>query len=221
MMTFIQIPDYHLTVLMIFLKRGYMQVKIDFSPVEKELRACQRCFDRMNASSSYEEYEENWCDFLNRLEKSFEKLRRACAPAMGKFSSLISKENTMMGTDPLLQYLKQARNADTHSIQDIAKRIPAMYGIDFDYSQGGRSVFIKNMTIVGGTVTRYEGTHPLKMVFTPESIEVKEVENRKKVYHPPTSHLGKPLNTRHPAELARLGLDFYQKLLDKVKAGLA
>lgn len=174
----------------------------------------------MIGSKSYEEYEENWCDFLNRLEKTFEKLLRACAPAMGKFTSLISKENTQRGSDPLLQYLKQARNADTHSIQDIATRVPASSSIGFDYSQGGRRVFVKSMNIVNGMVTHYEGSHPLVLTFTPESIEVKEVENQKKIYGPPDSHLGKPINTRHPTELAKLGLEFYQALFDKVKAVL-
>lgn len=195
-----------------------MQVKMDFTPAEKELRASKRCLERMISAASYEEYEESWSDFLNRLEKIFEKLDKACFPVKSKLISLISKENMLRSSDPLLQYLKQARNADTHTIQDIAQRVPASYGIGFNMRHGGKTAYIDSLKIVNGTITEYRGSHPLVVSFTPETVEVKEVVNRKIRYSPPASHLGKPLQTRHPTDLAKLGLAFYEQLLEKVKA---
>jgi len=195
-----------------------MHIRMDFKPAEKELRASKRCFERMQSARSYEEYEESWCDFLNHLEKIFEKLNRACAPVKGKFSSLISRENMLRSTDPLLQYLKQARNADTHSIQDIAQHIPARYGVGFNLRQGETSAYIEKMRFENGALMEYKGSHPLILTFTPETVVVKEVENQKRRYPPPKTHLGKQLNTLHPTELAKLGIDFYQKLFEKVVA---
>ncbi|MEE9684018.1 hypothetical protein V4841_08365 [Lelliottia amnigena] len=195
-----------------------MQVKMDFTPAEKELRACKRCLDRMISAESYEEYEESWSDFLNRLEKIFEKLDKACFPIRSKFISLISKENMLRGSDPLLQYLKQARNADTHTIQEIAQRVPGSYAVGFDTTHDGKGTYIESLKIVNGSVTEYKGSHPLVVTFTPESVEVKEVVNRQQRYAPPATHLGKPLDTLHPTDLAKLGIEFYQQLFDKVKA---
>lgn len=172
----------------------------------------------MVSAESYEEYEESWSDFLNRLEKIFEKLDKACFPIRSKFISLISRENMLRGSDPLLQYLKQARNADTHTIQEIAQRVPGSYAVGFDMTQGGEGTYIESLKIVNGSVTEYKGSHPLVITFTPESVEVKEVVNRQQRYAPPTTHLGKPLDTRHPTELAKLGIEFYQQLFDKVQS---
>lgn len=52
------------------LERFLMQFHMDFNPAQKELNASKRCFERMVSAKNYEEYEEAWCDFLNRLEKS-------------------------------------------------------------------------------------------------------------------------------------------------------
>lgn len=85
-------------------------------------------------------------------------------------------------------------------------------------TQGGEGTYIESLKIVNGSVTEYKGSHPLVITFTPESVEVKEVVNRQQRYAPPTTHLGKPLDTRHPTELAKLGIEFYQQLFDKVQS---
>ncbi len=84
-----------------------MQFHMDFIPAQKELNASKRCFERMVSAKNYEEYEEAWCDFLNRLEKIFEKLQRACNPHKEKFNTLLSKENALRSSDPLLRYLNK------------------------------------------------------------------------------------------------------------------
>lgn len=198
------------------LERFIMQLQMDFTPAQKELNACKRCFERMLSAKNYEEYEEAWCDFLNRLEKVFEKLQRACYPHKEKFNSLLSKENALRNSDPLLQYLKQARNADTHSIQDVAKRVPGSFQLGFDVQKAGESVHIETLVMRGTDIREYRGSHPLIVTFTSETVEVKEVINRNVHYPPPLSHLSQPLITRHPTELARLGIDFYEVLFDKV-----
>lgn len=194
-----------------------MKIHIDFKPVEKELASCKRCFDRMKASSNFSDYEDAWCDFLNRLEKVFEKLNRICAPQQGKFSSLICKENLLRRTDPLLKYLKQARNADTHSIQETTELTPASYGLGSELCADESGLYIEKFVMEEDKVTEYKGSAPLLLHYSPEKIEVKQVMNQGQVYSPPTSHLGKKLDSKHPTKLAKLGLDFYCDLFDKVK----
>lgn len=193
-----------------------MQFHMDFIPAQKELNASKRCFERMGSAKNYEEYEEAWCDFLNRLEKIFEKLQRACNPHKEKFNALLSKENALRNSDPLLRYLKQARNADTHSIQDVTKRVPGSLHLGFDVPNPGERVHIEKFVMRGTGIQEYRGSHPLLVTFTPETVEVKEVINRGVHYVPPESHLSQPLNTRHPTELARLGIEFYEQLFVKV-----
>lgn len=201
---------------MTILERFTMQFHMDFIPAQKELNASKRCLERMVSAKNYEEYEEAWCDFLNRLEKIFEKLHRACNPHKEKFNALISKENALRSSDPLLRYLKQARNADTHSIQDVAKRVPGSFHLGFDVSTPGEPVHIEKLVMRGTDIQEYRGSHPLVVTFTPETVEVKEVINRGEHYLPPESHLSQPLKTRHPTELAKLGIEFYEQLFAKV-----
>lgn len=193
-----------------------MQFQMDFTPARKELNACKRCFERMISAKNYEEYEEAWCDFLNRLEKIFEKLQRACYPQKEKFNALLSKENALRNSDPLLKYLKQARNADTHSIQDIAQKVPGSLSVGIDIPNSNVPIRIEKLVMRGTEITEYRGSHPLIVTFTPETVEVKELINRGVHYSPPESHLSRPLETRHPTDLARLGVEFYEQLFEKV-----
>lgn len=54
----------------------------------------------------------------------------------------------------LLRYLKQARDADKHSIQDFTKIEAGSRGIRFVNPSGG---YIKHMEIRGGDIVTYEG----------------------------------------------------------------
>lgn len=190
---------------------------MDFNPAKKEVNASERCLKRMLEAKNYDDFEQEWRDFLNHLEKIYEKLQRACSTKPAQFNNLILNENLQRSTDQLLIYLKQARNADTHTLQNIAERVDPTWSVRVD-STPGETTFIKSLQVRGGIVEQYEGSHPLIITFSPETVRVLSVINRGQTYLTPTNHLGKAISSTHPYDLAKLGLDFYTKLFEKVSS---
>lgn len=180
---------------------------------KKELAAAKRALDSMKSATSFDVFEEEWRDLLNCLEKLWNKVERGCQherntfqPWQGKFSNLRSK-------DMLLRYLKQARDADNHSIQEVAEIKSAHRTINFANSTGG---YIEHMEIRNGEVVKYSGD-PIVVTDHPPTVEVIKVKNSGSWCNPPTSHLGIQVQSRHPVVLGELGIKFYESYLNKAE----
>lgn len=189
---------------------------MDFNPARKELKAANSSIKGMQEARSYETYEQQWRNFLNHLEKSFEKLKIACAPKIGKFNNFAATEISLRSRDQLLVYLKQARNADNHSIADVSKKSPGSFSIN---PATGNSLTLDLLTISDGKVTILS-SKDLKIDIIPDSIEVITITNRGVAYPPPTSHLNEKIDTKLPDALAEKGIAFYITLIDKVEKEL-
>lgn len=181
-----------------------------------ELESAKLSIEAMQKSKSFEEFERHWKFFLGCLEKAWSKTERACQgqdkkdafqPWQGKFKHLRK-------TDMLLSYLKQARDADTHSIQEFTEIYPghtAYRGVN------QQSHHIKRMVITNGKISYYEGDPMIQETVLPHPRAVK-VQNSGKWYDPPLEHLGKPVENLHPVTLALIGLEFYTDFVDQVES---
>ena len=113
----------------------------------------------------------------------------------------------------LLRYIKQARDADNHSIQEVAEIKPGHRTMNFVNPRGG---YIKHMKIVGGNLVHYEGD-PMIVKDHPPTVEAVRVKNSGNWYNPPGTHLDKKLATHHPVEIAEHGLRFYEDFLNEAE----
>jgi len=86
-----------------------------------EFELADQAYKRMLEISvgSFQSYEIAWRDFLRRIERVYAKTRSASMHKSG-WQKINSEISSTRKNDPLLQYLQQARNADEHSIQDVA-----------------------------------------------------------------------------------------------------
>jgi hypothetical protein len=109
----------------------------------------------------------------------------------------------------LLRYLKHARDADTHSIQEVAEVKAGHRSMNFANSSGG---YIKSMVVRNGEVDHYEGD-PMIVTDHPATIEAVKVKNSGNWYNPPNTHLGESVISNHPVVIGELGLGFYEKFL--------
>lgn len=178
-----------------------------------ELRAAANAIASMKTAKSFDEFESSWRTFLNCLEKAWIKTERCCQPMRAKFQPWQGQYHRLRKKDMLLRYLKQARDADNHSIQDVAKVEPGHRAIRFANPKGG---YIKHMEIRGGDIVAYEGDPIVVETKLPQVLAV-PVKNNGEWFNPPTSHLGQPVLTLHPAALAELALAFYQKYIAEVE----
>jgi len=160
----------------------------------------------MKSAKSFEVFEEEWRDFLNCLEKVWTKAERSCQHVRSTFQPWQGKYTALRRKDMLLRYLKQARDADNHSIQEVAELKPGHKTMNFVNPKGG---YIKHMEIRGGNIVHYEGD-PMIVVDHPPTVEAIRVQNSGNWYNPPTTHLGRKITSRHPVVLAELGLNFYE-----------
>lgn len=87
----------------------------------KEYEAAGKALQMMTGiNQEFSEYESAWCEVLHRLERVWTKMQAAVYGRRG-WQGIESEINHLRKTDPLLLYLVHARNADEHSIQDLAK----------------------------------------------------------------------------------------------------
>lgn len=167
----------------------------------------------MRRAKSLEDFETEWRAYLNCIEKLWQKVERCCQHIRSTFEPWQGSYHRLRKKDMLLRYLKQARDADNHSIQDVTKIQPGSRGYRFLNPNGG---YIKRMEIRDGEVVHYEGD-PMIVEETPPQPVAVPVKNNGEWFNPPTSHLGQPVVTQHPLALAELGLKFYSEYLAEVE----
>src|SRR5690242_17880628 len=85
---------------------------------------------RMRHSASVEQLEEAWVQYLHTLEQSWHKLEAfyKSYPQWGNWSSVYREERSRPGSLP--GYLRAARGADEHSLEEITEREPGGIGIN-------------------------------------------------------------------------------------------
>lgn len=92
-----------------------------------ELIAAEKALAAMEAAKDFSSFEEEWRSLLNNLEKVWIKTERACQHIQNKFQPWQGKYSQLRKKDMLLRYLKQARDADNHSVQEVMEKKPGHY----------------------------------------------------------------------------------------------
>jgi hypothetical protein len=186
---------------------------MNLKAAKAELRSAMRSIDAMKSSTEFELFEEEWRDFLNCIEQLWNKVERSCQHERNTFEPWQGKFKRLRKKDMLLRYLKQARHAHNHSIQEISEIKAASRDINFKNGDGG---YIKNLTMVGGNIVNYEGD-PLEVIDRPKRIAAIRINNEGKWYNPPTSHLGKRFISDCALDIALAGFGFYESYLEQVE----
>ncbi|WP_313629718.1 hypothetical protein [Pseudomonas sp.] len=167
----------------------------------------------MQAATSMDEFESNWREFLACIEKTWNKVERTCQPHRASFQPWQGQFQALRKKDMLLRYLKQARDADNHSIQDMTVIQPGSMSMKFVNPRGG---YIHKLEIQNGQVVTYEGDPMIQTITAPHPIAV-PVQNNGVWFNPPTTHLGNAVPDLHPVTIANLGLTFYTGYVDQVE----
>ncbi len=168
----------------------------------------------MKSAPDFDQFEAAWREVLNCIEKCWVKAERSCQSIRPKFEPWQATYHRLRKKDMLLRYLKQARDADNHSIQDLTRIEPGSRRISHVNSRGGH---IKKMEIRNGQITHYEGD-PIVMEYVPARLVAVPIKNGGEWFNPPTSHQDQPVNSLHPVQLAQMGIAFYEEYLNAIQA---
>jgi hypothetical protein len=135
-----------------------------------------------------------WRDFLIAANTIYSKLEVGAKDATSK--SWFDRKKHERRTDPLLQYLHHARNADEHGIEH------------------------RITTHLGGiiAVEVWKRGQPKPPQGRLPTVKLMPVKDRGVTYSLPLEHLGKPIVTQTPLSLAELGLVYLRELVKEAGA---
>ena len=164
----------------------------------KELVAAVDAYMKLRSLhlGEFSEFEAAWSDFLHRVERVWSKTQGAVHSTPG-WKKVETETTALRRSDPLLRYLIHARNAEEHSIQDVAKE----WG----------EINVTNVTATSFTLSWPVYDRPLLAV-----------ANRGVIYTPPREHLGASIahllgqGVAEPIVVADLALHFYHSLINRV-----
>lgn len=180
---------------------------------ERDLALASVEIEKMANATLLPDLQSAWETFVFRLERAWDRTERAVRTVAGRDAqSWISVNSKLRRTDPLLVYLRQARNAETHAISTSISMDRVVSLSD----RFGRPFSIRDVTIsiVGKTLTIDVTSHDIGIDWTgnlePGDPYLQTIVNRGKSYEPPGLHLGNRLVDRHPVAVATRGLNFYK-----------
>ena len=153
---------------------------------KQELTLAWEAVHALSKASTLDQAEIFWRQVLNHLEKVWVKAERSCQPFRAKFEPWQQTYHLQRNSDPLLIYLRQARDADNHSIQEVADV----------------------MTLLSGTFGP-----PVRIRWSEPELVALPVINRGVTYEPPACDVGEGQTTKHPVVLATQGCNFYADYL--------
>lgn len=163
-----------------------------------ELSFADKSYRRMVeiCHGDFSDYERAWRVFLSHIERFWTKTQAAVHHLPG-WTKIESEVTNLRKTDELLRYLQHARNADEHSIQELAAEWDA-----------------KMVAVQDG--------QRIRASWQPWDRPLLPVKNRGVTYVPPRIHLGQPLDsllgTGKPESIvvAELAMKFYVSLFNRV-----
>ncbi|HMY50826.1 MAG TPA: hypothetical protein PLN96_03020 [Zoogloea sp.] len=180
---------------------------------DRDLGVAAAAIEAMASTKKLSEFKSFWESFLFRLERAWERNQRRVQTVPGRDAkSWLSTNAKLRRSDPLLNYLKQARNAEVHAISssiesELIVSVADRFGRPF--SMKDMSLSIEGATFVIDLTSTDIGLEWYGDVALSEP-KLQCVINRGKRYDPPTRHLGNAIQNHHPVAISILGLNFYK-----------
>lgn len=179
----------------------------------------------LESSKDYDSARRHWYDFLLSSNAIFSVLEQG-AKGIGQSDAWFSGKKRERKTDELLCYLHHARNADEHNIPSVTELDRQKLVL----VEGDKPVAaIEDVTDTGNRgefrgVYRKLGTEEpnLRKVTNihvyPDRAKLIRVTDRGVGYDPPSSHLGSPLDDNGPNAVARLMVQYVERLVSEAEA---
>lgn len=180
---------------------------------KRDIDTAARALDEMAAATNIADFRTAWETILLRLEQGWERAKRFCEQyPQSQTQSWLSTNSKLRKTDPLLQYLKQARNSEAHglaasvdseklvSITDRYGRPFRLNGVKVTLKDGTLTINLQSDDIGVDWIGKVEASTPT----------LQSIVCRGKRYDPPHKHLGNKISNLHPVFVATLGIDFYK-----------
>lgn len=182
---------------------------------EDKVRQARVAAEKFTSASSFEEALDAWTYFLFASSGVYAKLEQGCKDNPKSIAWHSHKKNERK-KDKLLQYVHQARNADTHGMSRVARND---VGVGFNKTLSfNERIPIEVRRLDNDGITPIGD--PIKGVLAGPSARLIEVTNRGCTYYPPDEHLGDPLpyGTDFPDVVMRAMIAYLEAMIAEAKA---
>lgn len=162
---------------------------------EARLEECWKESRRILASTSFEETQSAWTNFLFHANAIYLFLEQG-TKYDSKSGSWFGRKKHERKTDPLLNYLHHARNSNEHGLVKVIGFQPGGLAIGGGRNEG---IFFKHAVFRGGKIEgEIEPIGGISVGYkiipsTSKLVEITDGRSGKR-YPPPTTHLGKDLH---------------------------
>lgn len=168
------------------------------------LKKADTAVEAMNSAKKFGDLESAWADFLLAANRIFTKLEQG-AKTNGTSQAWFGRKKHERKSDPLLNYIHHARNADEHTLASVTERTPPSVALGvgpgrwrFDGVIGGGPGDKMTVTALGGQVP---GVSKFAEI-TPGKVHMVRVIDRGDPYDPPKNADGSEMHPREAAKLA-------------------
>lgn len=187
-----------------------------------ELKKAEAAIEKMETATEFEDFEIGWTDYLAAVEKLWVKAERECQSIKNQFQPWQGQYTNTRKKDPLLIYIKQARDADQHSVQELIDKVPENKEFIPDNLDLPPVYEIPRITLYkveGDKMIEVKNPNPGVYRITARHVLAKAFINSGVVYTVPRFHKGKAIkNETSPTVLAKLALEFYRSFLIELEA---
>ncbi|WP_394677761.1 hypothetical protein [uncultured Sphingobacterium sp.] len=173
---------------------------------QEELNHAKEAFKRFKQTNGpHHPLNKDFQDFVIHLDLVFIKAERGCQDIRNKFEPFQGQYKKLRREDPLLSYLKNARDAINHGMEIICDLQITSERKITSY------IDISHVDKEGSTITE-------KVPMYAAEIKLQKFNINGKDWLPPISHLGTPLYCKgDPSEVADLAFQFYEDFLSEIK----
>ena len=164
------------------------------------------------------QYENGWTRFVDSLEEFWTRFIDEGKNTFSAFQPWAGVIDAKRKSDPLLEYLYQARHQSQHgrialkwSDGNIAIGGGEFSGNVRDLKIFADGTFQADVSPAPGSVARFRTIHD------PGKASLPLIENKryKEIFSPPSTHLDQTLTDISPLAISRRGLEFYENALRK------
>lgn len=202
--------------MLVFSRKKMKKAAID--KATRRLEDARRAIQRIEKAHYYNEFESAWAEFLTAFNAIYNILSAGARNHL-KSQPWLGRKIKQRRDDPLLRYLKQARDTEEHGLEPVTELEPGYISIG---AQGGpvhiRSLEIDGQGNISGDIST-PGGGSLVVTKKPASAKLVTVTDGRFGHSvdPPKEHLETKLKNGSPLEVARTGLGYLELLIDEAK----
>lgn len=203
---------------------------------KSRLRVAQKALAELKSSRTYSDFSDSWYVVLTSSKNVYTVLEQG-AKSSPQSMQWFGDKKRVRRSDPLLQYMFEARNDDEHGLGSAVRLKLELHEIGVAGDGYSNSVRLdggpfSNVVVHGcGTAVAFEGSppppdlkvtpldgKPIRVRRTPANTVLIDVLARgDRTYAPPTHHLGQPLQDGSPIAVAALNIAYLERLLGEAE----